>query len=144
MKVFLSGIISGSLMGKDLHDQSYRTELRQIIQEALPEAHVRCPWDMHPDAVEYGPEKAREALLAEVDEAAGSDLIVAYLPQASMGTALEMWEARRRGTPVLAITRLTTNWTILLLTERTFPDIATFAEFARSGGLQHYARVTRL
>ena len=140
MRIFLSGIITGSLTGKVLHDQSYRAELRQIIQAALPEAQVRCPWDMHPDAVDYGPEKAREALVAEVQEAAGSDLIVAYIPQASMGTAIEMWEARRQGTPVLAITPLTTNWVVLLLTQRVFPDIAAFADFARSGGLEDFAR----
>jgi len=143
MKVFLSGIITGSLTGKDLHDQSYRAELRQIIQAAMPEATVRCPWDMHPDAVDYGPEKAREALVAEIAEAAGSDLIVAYIPQASMGTAIEMWEARRRGVPILAITPLTTNWVVLLLTHQVFPDIPAFRDFVRSGGLAEYARPVR-
>jgi hypothetical protein len=135
LRIFLSGIISGSHTGKEIHQQSYRDELRAIIQECLPSASVLCPWDMHPDALSFTPEMAREALVAEVEAAASSDLIVAYIPQASMGTALEMWEAHKRGVPVLAITPLDHNWVILLTTTRTFPSIADFAAFARSGGL---------
>jgi nucleoside 2-deoxyribosyltransferase len=140
MRIFLSGIISGSLLGKELHDQSYRQELRQLLRRVAPQAQVLCPWDMHPDAVEYGPERARAAFLAEVEAAASSDLVVAYIPQASMGTAIEMWEASRRGVPVLAISPLTTNWTLLLLARRIFPTMGDFAAFAEAGGLKEYLR----
>ena len=91
---------------------------------------------MHPDAVEYGPERAREALLAEVEEAAGSDLIVAYIPQASMGTAIEMWEARRQRHACpghhAADHQLGRCCCWPGRSSRTSPA---FAEFARSGGL---------
>ena len=136
MRIFLSGIISGSRLDKGTHDQSYRQELREILLSHLPQATILCPWDMHPDAIEYGPERARTALVEEIEAAAFADLIVAYLPQASMGTAIEMWEARRRGVPVFAITPLQHNWVVLLLADRVFPTIADFAAFAAGGGLQ--------
>ena len=140
MRIFLSGIISGSLAGKQIHQQSYRDELRAILHECLPDAEILCPWDMHPDALNFSPDQAREALVAEVEAAASSDLIVAYIPQASMGTAIEIWEAHKRGVPVLAITGLTHNWVVMLTTRQTFPTIEDFAAFARSGGLAALAR----
>lgn len=139
MRIFLSGIISGSLAGKQIHQQTYRDELRAILQECLPAAQILCPWDMHPDALSYGSGQAREALVAEVEAAASSDLIVAYIPQASMGTAIEIWEAHKRGVPVLAITPLTHNWVVMLTARRTFPTMESFAAFARSGGLAAFA-----
>lgn len=135
MKVFLSGIISGSRPDKGTYDQSYRQQLREILRAHLPQADILCPWDLHPDAAEYGPERARLALVEEIEAAAGADLIVAYLPEASMGTAIEMWEARRRGIPVFAITPLRHNWVVLVLADRVFASIADFAEFAAGGGL---------
>ncbi len=135
MKIFLSGIISGSHLGKEMHDQGYRQELRDILQARLPQATILCPWDMHPDALEYGPEKARVAFVAEVEAAASADLIVAYVPQASMGTAIEMWEARKRGVPILAITPLQQNWTMFVLATRIFATIADFADFVAQGGI---------
>jgi hypothetical protein len=139
VRIFLSGIITGSLAGKEqLHDQAYRQELKDILQAHLPEATLLGPWDMHPDAVTYGPEQAREALVHEIEAAASADLVVAYSPQASMGTAIEMWEAHRRGVPVMAITPLTHNWVVMLLARRVFATIAEFGQFVAAGGLAAY------
>jgi nucleoside 2-deoxyribosyltransferase len=140
MKIFLSGIITGSHVGKQLYDQGYRQELKEILQRNLPEAEVVCPWEMNPDAVEYGPEKARQTFLAEVEAAASADLVVAYIPQASMGTAIEMWEASRKGVPILAISPLGSNWVVMLLAHQVFPSIQDFALFAANGGLGAYVR----
>jgi hypothetical protein len=140
MKVFLSGIISGSHVGKQLHDQGYRQELKRVLQQALPRADVVCPWEMNPDALEYGPDKARQTFLAEVEAAAAADLVVAYIPQASMGTAIEMWEASKNGVPILAITPLGANWVVLLLASQVFATIEDFATFAAGGGLAAYVR----
>ncbi len=140
MKIFLSGIITGSHVGKQLHDQGYRQELRRILRQELPQAEVICPWDMNPDALEYGPEKARATFLSEVDAAANSDLVVAYIPQASMGTAIEMWEASRNDVPILAISPLGTNWVVMLLANRIFATMDEFSRFASDGGLAAYLR----
>jgi hypothetical protein len=139
LRIFLSGIISGSLGGNQIHQQSYRDELRAVLKECMPAAQILCPWDMHPDALNFSPGQAREALAAEVEAAATSDVVVAYIPQASMGTAIEIWEANKRGVPVLAITPLIHNWVVMLTARQTFPTIEDFAEFARSGGLAAFA-----
>jgi hypothetical protein len=140
MKIFLSGIITGSHVGRQLHDQGYRQELKQILLRNLPQAEVLCPWEMNPDALEYGPEKARQTFLAEVEAATTADLVVAYIPQASMGTAIEMWEASRNSVPILAITPLGANWVVMLLASQVFPTMADFARFVASDGLAAYAR----
>jgi nucleoside 2-deoxyribosyltransferase len=140
MKIFLSGIITGSHVGRQLHDQGYRQELKQLLQKNLPQAEVICPWDMNPDALEYGPEKARQTFLAEVEAATSADLVVAYIPQASMGTAIEMWEASKTGVPILAITPLGANWVVMLLASQVFPTMDEFARFVENGGLAAYAR----
>ncbi len=140
MRIFLSGIISGSHVGKQLHDQGYRQELKRILRHALPNADIICPWDLNPDALDYSPQKARETFLAEVDAAANADLVVAYIPQASMGTAIEMWEASRHSVPILAISPLGTNWVVMLLSDRIFATMDEFARFAAEGGLAAYLR----
>ncbi|MCL5109011.1 MAG: nucleoside 2-deoxyribosyltransferase [Chloroflexi bacterium] len=136
MKVFLSGIIQGSHSGTELHDQGYRDELKRLLSQHLPEAEVVCPIDLHPNGIEYDLGQAREAFFSLVEEAASADLVVAYLPEASMGTAIEIWEAHRRGTPVLAITPLRHNWVVNLLAGRAFASVAEFAAFAAEGGLR--------
>jgi hypothetical protein len=60
---------------------------------------------------------------------------VAYLPEASMGTAVEMWEAHRAGKLVLAITPLARNWVVRFLSHRVYHDLAEFEEAVRSGEL---------
>jgi hypothetical protein len=140
MKIFLSGIITGSHVGRQLHDQGYRQELKQILQKNLPQAEVICPWELNPDALEYGPDKARQTFLAEVEAATGADLVVAYIPQASMGTAIEMWEASKHDVPILAITPLGANWVVMLLANQVFPTMDDFARFVANNGLAAYAR----
>ena len=42
-------------------------------------------------------------LLEMAEEAARADVLIAYVPEASMGTAVEIWEAYRAGKPILTI-----------------------------------------
>ena len=135
MKVFLSGIIQGSHAGTQLHDQGYREKLKRLLAQALPEAEVVCPIDLHPNGIDYSLEEARTAFFSLVQSAAGSDLVVAYLPEASMGTAIDVWEAHRRGTPVVTITPLRHNWVINLLSRRVCGSVEEFAAWAGEGGL---------
>ena len=62
-------------------------------------------------------------MVANVEEAARCDLVIAYLPQASMGTALEMWEAWRAGVPVMAITPLAANWVVRVCAAQRFDTL---------------------
>jgi hypothetical protein len=70
-----------------------------------------------------------------VERAAASDVVIAFLPEASMGTAVEMWEAHKRGVIVLAVTPMHENWTVKFLSTRIFPGLDEFERFVASGEL---------
>ena len=134
-RIFLAGIIQGSLPGLAVHPQTYRDRLRELIRGVLPNAEVFCPVEGHPNSPTYTKEKAREVFFHHIGVAASSDLVVAFCPEASMGTAIEMYEAYRNGVPVVCISPMETNWSVRLLSERVLPDLAAFEDFARDGGL---------
>jgi hypothetical protein len=136
MRVFLAGIIQGSYQGLELHDQTYRDRLKAIFRAYLPDAETCCPIDMHPGGVSYAPEQQHQAFFELVETASQADLVVAYLPQASLGTAIEMWEAYHHGRRVVAITPMRENWVINLLAQAVFSDIDAFEAFVRDGGLE--------
>ena len=135
MRVFLAGIIQGSYQGLELHDQSYRDRLKALLREHLPEAKVCCPIDLHPAAVNYAPDEQRRAFFGLVETAAQADLLVAYLPQASLGTAIELWEAYHHGRAVVVITPMRENWVINLLAHAVLPSLEDFETFVRDGHL---------
>jgi hypothetical protein len=135
MRVFLAGIIQGSNPGRELHDQSYRDRLKQILHTYLPEAELQCPIELHPSGIDYGPEEQRRAFFGLVEAASQADLLIAYLPEASLGTAIEMWEAYHHGRVVVTITPMRENWVINLLSQAVLPSIEAFEAFVREGGL---------
>src|SRR5579884_2343645 len=135
MRVFLAGIIQGSYQGLELHDQSYRERLKAIFRTYLPDAETCCPIEMHPSGVGYAPEQQRQAFFELVETASQADLVIAYLPEASLGTAIEMWEAYHHGRVVVTITPMRENWVINLLSQAVLPSIEAFEAFVREGGL---------
>jgi len=71
-----------------------------------------------------------------IEEVGRADIVVAYLSQASMGTAIEMWRAYEKGVPVLTISALAENWVVNFLSTRVFPTMDEFAVFIEQGGLK--------
>ena len=136
MRIFLSGIIQGSRKGKNIHAQSYRDTLKAILHRYAPQAELVCPIDLHPNSVDYDEGQARTTFDDMVRLASEADLVVAYLPEASMGTAVEIWEAHRRGVPVLTISPLAENWVIKLASRQVFARVEDFETFLAAGGLQ--------
>ena len=61
-----------------------------------------------------------------LDHAAASDLLIAYVPTASMGAALEMYVAHERGVPVVTISPLAENWVVRALSRRVYRDLEGF------------------
>jgi hypothetical protein len=135
MRVFLAGIIQGSNAGRELHDQSYRDRLKTVVRHHFPAAELICPIDLHPTGIDYDPAQQRQAFFSLVGTAANVDLLVAYLPQASLGTAIEMWEAYHHGGVVIAITPMRENWVVNLLARAVLPSIEAFESFAADGRL---------
>lgn len=140
MRIFLSGIIQGSRHGKDIHAQDYRALLKALLHRHAPSAEIVCPIDLHPNSVEYDDAQARRTFGDMVHMARQVDVVVAYLPEASMGTAIEIWQAHECGVPVLTISPLGENWVIRLASSCVFPSLAEFEGFLAGGGLQRLER----
>ena len=144
LKVFLAGIIQGSIADERIHQQDYRSRLKQLLRDTLPDAEVFCPIENHPNSLGYSFTKGRDVFMFLMRKAAETDLLLAFVPEASMGTAIEMWEAFNRGKLVIAISPLKTNWAVKFLSHKICATLEEFEEFARSGGLEellsaHYA-----
>jgi len=136
MKVFLAGVIQGTLQEPAIRCQSWREPLREALRRQLPEADLYCQLSRHPDGITYElPEIVRT--LAEGNRLAGEcDLLVAWLPEASMGTAIEMYEASRHGAVVLTVSSLCASWVVRAYSDRIFPDLATLEDFLASAKLR--------
>jgi len=129
MRVFLAGVMQASLHGKGIVDQGYRNAIGEALIAKWPDMDVVDPLILHPNSVEYDDEVARETLFALIALATTCDLVIAYVPQASMGTALEMNAAYQAGIPVIAISPLRENWVIRAVSNRVFPDLECFMAF---------------
>lgn len=136
MQFFLAGIMQGSKVELAIHDQSYRDRLRDMLKARFPEAHVLCPRELNPDSVNYTWEEARDCFFSMIGEATRSDLLVAYLPSASMGTAVEMYEAYQADVPIVSITPLAENWVVKLFSRQVLPSLEAFEAFVQEGGVE--------
>jgi hypothetical protein len=79
--------------------------------------------------------RAREVFLGHVDMCRVFDLLVAYVPEASMGTAIEMWEAHRHARRVVTVTPLVHNWVVQLTSDAVYRDVDEFAHALHSGAV---------
>ncbi len=136
MRVFIAGIMQGSHTDISIHDQSYRVSIGAAIKARFAEAEIIDPMELHAGGLDYGPDKARQTLLEMADEAAQADVLIAYVPEASMGTAVEMWQAHQAGKPILAISPLAENWVVRFLSTRVFSSLGAFESFVAEGELE--------
>ncbi|MBN1809919.1 MAG: hypothetical protein JW909_12700 [Planctomycetes bacterium] len=133
MKVFLAGIIQGSDRGRGIHPQDYRTHIKRMIEEHVPGAEVYDPVAEYPGSVDYEDEYAREVFFGLMRGAAEADMLIAFLPEASLGTAIELWEARKAGVYTVAVTPMLHNWVVKFLPDRVVGDLGELEELLRSG-----------
>lgn len=143
--VFIAGIIQGSIAGNEVHAQDYRRRIKEVIEKHLENARVYCPFETHPNSLDYDETTASKVFFDHITMAAKADLLVTYLPEASMGTAVEMYAAHKAGRAVIAISPLSANWTVRFLSHRLLADLGAFEQFVSSGGLaeflnEHYGR----
>ena len=136
MRVFIAGIMQGSRLDKDVEDQGYRERIASAIRARVPDMDILDPWALHPDSPTYDFERGKQVYLSLNDAAAQAQVLVAYVPQASMGTAIEMWQAAYVGqAKVYCISPLVTNWVVRFLSDKVFPSIEAFEEFVAEGGM---------
>ena len=135
MEVFLAGIIQGSKVEAEIHPQDWRGPIKRAIARHLPQAHVYDHYDEHPNSITYSMARLKQTIAEGIRKAGECDLLVAYLPSASMGTAIEMYEAARNNVVVLTISPLAANWVLLAYSDRIFPDVSAFEAFLAADGL---------
>ncbi len=135
MRVFIAGVMQGGRRDNGMASQDYRERITAILQTHVPGVEVLDPNRIHPDGVNYDRERAGRTLIEMAELAARADCLVAYVPEASMGTAVEMWQAYRAGIPVYTISPLVENWVVFTLSTELFPNLETFGQFVAAGGL---------
>ncbi|MDZ4781776.1 MAG: hypothetical protein SGJ19_16100 [Planctomycetia bacterium] len=140
MRIFLAGIMQGSLREAALHDQDYRARLRNLLIAHLPEAEVYDPLADHGESLNYDDGVGRQVFLRHNQMCGECDVVVAFIPEASMGTAIEIWEAHRAGRKVVAISPLAHNWAVKFLSDVLYASLAEFEADLISGRLTERLR----
>jgi hypothetical protein len=135
MRIFLAGIMQGSHLGATLHNQDYRGRLRQLLTAHLPAAQLYDPLADHADSLSYDDARGREVFFHHNRMCGEVDVVLAFVPQASMGTAIEMWEAYRHGRIVVSISPLEHNWAVKFLSHVLYRDVEEFEHALATGHL---------
>ncbi len=136
MRIFLAGIMQGSHLGEVLHHQGYRARLKQVLEDYFPAADVYDPLADHQDSLQYNDVQGRAVFERHNAMCREVDMVVAFVPEASMGTAIEMWEARQHGRFVVAVSPLVHNWVIRFCSHCVFPDLESLAAALAAGQVQ--------
>lgn len=135
MRIFLAGIMQGSLLDSALHVQDYRLHLRGLVEAHLPGARVYDPLADHGDSLSYDDGFGREVFLRHNQMCSEVDVVLAFVPEASMGTAIEMWEAHRHGKIVISISPMIHNWAVKFLSDLRYESVEEFERELTSGRL---------
>lgn len=135
MRFFLAGIMQGSHTAAVVHDQDYRARIAQLINDHFPHADVYDPRANHSESLGYDDATGREVFFRHNRMCRDIDVLLAFVPQASMGTAIEMWEAHQHGAAVIAISPLKHNWAVKFLSHAVYDDIEQFEAALQSGEL---------
>ncbi len=134
LRFFIAGIIQGSLPDA-IHPQDYRDKIRDLLHKTFPGSEVFNPVEEYPDSISYDSSRASAAFFDLMDRAGQTDVLIAFVPEASMGTAIEIWNAHHAGSYVLCVSGLTLNWVVQFLSDRVVPDLASFEELVVQGVL---------
>jgi hypothetical protein len=135
MKIYLSGVMQGSIKGHGIQAQGYRQLITDAVKKRNPNSDIYDPFSLFPDSVSYDEERSRQVLFEMADAAAASDVLIAYLPEASMGTALEMTRAHDNGKTIITISTLEKNWFIGAVSAKVFRSLDEFFEWVEQAHL---------
>ena len=135
MKIFISGVMQGSIKGEGIQEQGYRDIISSVIKSKYPDAVIYDPFSEFPDSVSYDDKRAKEVLFNVADEASSADIVIAYLPEASMGTALEMIRAYDNKKTIISISPLSKNWFIRAVSVSVFTYLEDFCDWVQQTDL---------
>ena len=133
MRFFLAGIMQGSHTEAVLHAQDYRQQFKRLLQSRFPTAEVYDPLTDHSNSLTYDDATGRTVFFGHNQMCREVDVLFAFVPEASMGTAIEMWEAYQHGAAVITISPLRHNWAVKFLSHTVYNDVAEFEAALESG-----------
>lgn len=137
MRFFLAGIMQGSREDTGLHRQDYRARLADLLNEHLEDADIYDPLAGHPESVAYSEDVGRRVFYEHNRLCREVDVLIAFVPEASMGTAIEMWEAHEHGrAAILTISPLEHNWAVRFCSHAIYPNFDAFENALRNGEVQ--------
>lgn len=142
LRFFIAGIIQGSLP-ETVHPQDYRRKIADLLRAAFPGAGVFDPVEEYPDSLAYDDARASAAFFDLMDRAGQCDVLVAFVPEASMGTAIELWNAHHAGAYVVCVSALRRNWVVRYLTDMVVPDLDELEGVIADGTLEKAIRLKR-
>jgi len=125
--------MQGSLTEAALHGQEYRSHLKRLIEAHFPEAEVYDPLAEHAGSIDYDDALGREVFFGHNLMCREVDVLIAFVPEASMGTAIEMWEAYQHGAAVITISPMVHNWAVKFLSHAIYTDAHAFEAALKAG-----------
>ena len=140
MRFFLAGIMQGSHLAATIHHQGYRQRIKELLATHFAGAEVYDPLADHAESLSYDDERGRSVFFHHCDLCREVDVVVAYLPEASMGTAIEMWEAHRHGRAVIAVSPMVHNWAVKFLSHAVYADLESLEQALASGAVAERIR----
>lgn len=143
MRFFIAGIMQGSHRDTAMHEQDYRSQVKAALEAHYPGAEVYDPLANHQESLGYDDATGRDVFYQHNRLCREVDVVIAFVPEASMGTAIEMWEAHEHGCGiVITISPLSQNWAVRYCSHLVFPDLSSFTDELSSGALKD--RIERL
>ncbi|MCA9969494.1 MAG: hypothetical protein KC425_04715 [Anaerolineales bacterium] len=137
MQVFIAGIMQADRADRLIESQTYREQIGAALRRHVADVQIVDPWLLNPNSVEYEDEQARQTFFSLTRRAREADLLIAYLPKPSMGTAMEMWEAYHGGAYIVAVTPFRHHWAVRFVANEILPDIETLLVAIENGRLPH-------
>ena len=135
MRFFLAGIMQGSHLAATIHNQDYRQHIKQLLAAHFPGVEVYDPLADHANSLSYDDERARTVFLHHIGLCTQVDVVLAFVPEASMGTAVEIWEAFRHGRIVVVVSPLKHNWALKFLSHAMYGSLQELEDALASGEL---------
>ena len=136
MRFFIAGIMQGSHVEAVLHGQDYREQLTTLLGRFYPDSDIYDPRFEHRESLDYNDQKGRDVFMMHNRMCGEVDVVVAFLPEASMGTAIEMWEAYCHGRTVVVISPLKHNWVVRYCSHMVLADVEALERALEDGSFQ--------
>ncbi|HEX3868905.1 MAG TPA: hypothetical protein VHV77_00570 [Pirellulales bacterium] len=140
MRFFLAGIMQGSHLGAVLHNQDYRGRLKRLLVEHVEGADVYDPLADHSNSLDYDNDYGRSVFFHHNRLCREVDVVLAFVPEATMGTAIEMWEAHQHGRIVVTVSPLAQNWAVKFLSHVLYRDVEALEAEVVSGRFEQRVR----